>query len=98
MTALHLRCNALRSGAASSGTRAHAYFAPESLAFIAGMPQSRYSSGGGGIRTHEPPYDGQRFSRPPRFDLATASQSGMQRIGGACAALRAAIASVLERS
>ena len=26
--------------------------------------QSRY--GGGGIRTHEPPCDGQRFSRPPR--------------------------------
>ena len=27
---------------------------------------SRATSGGGGIRTHEPPCDGQRFSRPPR--------------------------------
>ena len=33
---------------------------------LAAFPLLACVSGGGGIRTHEPPCDGQRFSRPPR--------------------------------
>jgi len=36
------------------------------------------SGGGGGIRTHEPPYDGQRFSRPAR---RSSSPSGCRQSG-----------------